>query len=137
MEYKVSCITVEQLLLGRYDCNDAGWNDAECSKFIESILLDLPLAQFVVAETFFDDIYTVVDGKKRLYALQKFTNGALHLEGLEILNEYETHGFNDLSATERNKFLHKLTHVVYIDSSTNEFVLAGLRKRLNYGSCIC
>lgn len=68
------------------------WTDSRRSKFIESLLLGLPIPQIVLAEKEFDDgsdRYIVIDGKQRLLALESFHSETdpLRLSQLTVLTE--------------------------------------------------
>lgn len=65
------------------------WKDDRQSKLIESLLLNIPIPQIVLAEDSKGNII-VVDGKQRLFAISKFfsKDDPLKLKGLEILKEY-------------------------------------------------
>lgn len=68
------------------------WTDSRRSKFIESLLLGLPIPQIVLAEKESDaddDRYIVIDGKQRLLALEAFhsTDRPLRLSGLTVLKD--------------------------------------------------
>src|SRR5688572_29177948 len=50
------------------------WNDERKSRFIESLLLNIPIPQLVLAELQGTrGKYVVIDGKQRLLALQRFS----------------------------------------------------------------
>lgn len=69
------------------------WTDARKSKFIESLILGLPIPQLVFAEHDTDDNdvaeYVVIDGKQRLLAIESFyhEDDPLRLTGLTVLNQ--------------------------------------------------
>jgi hypothetical protein len=75
------------ILNPRFQRRDA-WDDERKSRFIESIMLNLPIPQLVLAEVAGSKgKYIVIDGKQRLLALQKFsgqTQPALRLKGLTV-----------------------------------------------------
>ncbi|WP_285635936.1 DUF262 domain-containing protein [Lentzea sp. NBRC 102530] len=67
------------------------WTDIRKSKFIESLMLGLPIPQIVFAERDEDDEfnarYVVIDGKQRLLTLDAFysESSPLRLQGLTVL----------------------------------------------------
>ncbi|GLZ38370.1 DUF262 domain-containing protein [Actinokineospora sp. NBRC 105648] len=67
------------------------WTDSRKSKFIESLILGLPIPQITFAEHEIDDDgftrYIVIDGKQRLLALESFysEHSPLQLNGLTVL----------------------------------------------------
>jgi hypothetical protein len=68
------------------------WEDRRKSRFIESLILGLPIPQLVLAEIKgARGRYLVIDGKQRLLALMKFaasnTSEKLKLKGLDIRSD--------------------------------------------------
>lgn len=69
------------------------WTDSRKSKFIESLILGLPIPQIIFAEkdNAEDDAaaYVVIDGKQRLLAIEAFYDEArpLRLSGLTVLKQ--------------------------------------------------
>jgi hypothetical protein len=67
------------------------WTDSRKSKFIESLLIGLPIPQIVLAEkeTADGDQYIVIDGKQRLLALEAFHSDTkpLRLSQLSVLSD--------------------------------------------------
>src|SRR5262245_33528750 len=59
------------------------WDTARNSKFIESILLDIPIPTLFFAED--EGNKVVVDGQQRLMALKGFVENRYGLRGLEVL----------------------------------------------------
>ncbi|MHA6287353.1 GmrSD restriction endonuclease domain-containing protein [Maricaulis sp. CAU 1757] len=78
------------------------WDAAKMSKFIESIFLQLPVPQIVLAETR-PGRYSVIDGKQRLTALARFClsdmdSPSLKLKGCEYVSEVEGRSFQDIKS---------------------------------------
>jgi hypothetical protein len=87
---------LDQLRRGRFDLEPAFqrrdvWSDLRRSRFIESLLLGIPVPQVILAER--RDTrgkFIVLDGKQRLRSLQRFAGldgPALRLTGLEVLTD--------------------------------------------------
>jgi Protein of unknown function DUF262 len=61
------------------------WDKKKKSKFIESLIVGLPVPQLVLAERKGRrGEFIVIDGKQRLLTLQQFSTGALRLSGLDL-----------------------------------------------------
>lgn len=80
------------------------WNDKRKSKFIESVLLGLPIPQLVLAEQKgARGKYLVIDGKQRLLSLMRFagsaTDGKLKLSGLEVRSDLNGKTWDDLQSS--------------------------------------
>lgn len=85
---------ISQLSRDRFDLEPAFqrrdvWNDRRWSRFIESLLLGIPVPQVVLAERSENrGRFIVLDGKQRLRSLQRFAGldgSPLRLTGLEVL----------------------------------------------------
>lgn len=91
------------LLNPRFQRRDA-WDDERKSRFIESIMLNLPIPQLVLAEIAgTKGKYLVIDGKQRLLALQKFsgqTQPPLRLRGLTVRTDLNGRTWKSISEGE-------------------------------------
>lgn len=87
---------IDQLTRGRFDLEPAFqrrdvWSDIKRSRFIESLLLGIPVPQLILAER--KDArgqFIVLDGKQRLRSIQRFAGldgTPMRLKGLEVLKE--------------------------------------------------
>jgi hypothetical protein len=73
------------------------WKDAQRSRFIESILLNIPIPPLYVRQEK-DGKYIIVDGQQRTATLQTFViDGIFKLSGLKVLKELNGKVFNDLA----------------------------------------
>lgn len=77
------------------------WTDQRKSKFIESLMLGLPIPQLVFAEQEDEDgdtHYIVIDGKQRVLALEAFYSDTspLVLSGLTVLDELNSKSRADI-----------------------------------------
>ncbi len=62
------------------------WDDARASKLVESVVLEVPLPVFYLAESA-DGTREVIDGQQRLSALFRFLDNQLSLGGLKARPE--------------------------------------------------
>lgn len=82
------------------------WDNKRKSKFIESIILGLPIPQIILAERKDKKgTYIVIDGKQRLLSIRQFFSkpndnsfSRLKLKGLDSLNALNNKSFVDLQA---------------------------------------
>lgn len=98
---------VDQLARGRFDLEPAFqrrdvWSDVKRSRFVESLILGIPVPQVILAERQEQrGRFIVLDGKQRLRSLQRFAGldgPAMRLTGLEVLKELNGLTFKDLRA---------------------------------------
>lgn len=122
------------------------WSRSRKSRFIESLILGLPIPQIVLAER--NDRkgqYIVLDGKQRLLTLLQFTGGAqgknnaFTLASLEVRSDLNRRSFNDLRedlllADDLNAFLNQTIRSVVIRNWPNPDFLHLVFVRLNTGS---
>ncbi|MCW2948895.1 MAG: hypothetical protein JWR24_5612 [Actinoallomurus sp.] len=136
----------------RFQRRDA-WDRTRKSKFIESLILALPIPQLVLAE---DKkrrgSFIVLDGKQRLLALRQFAAGSsfgattddedftnLRLSGLDVRQDLRLttlEKLEDLSERidDLNSFLNQTIRTVVVRSWPNEEFLNLVFLRLNTGS---
>jgi hypothetical protein len=83
------------------------WDRKRKSRFIESVVLGLPIPQLVLAEAKHDrGAFLVIDGKQRLLSLQQFAglstdSPALVLTGLRFREEINGMTYNDFQSDGR------------------------------------
>ncbi|RDV16927.1 DUF262 domain-containing protein [Pontibacter diazotrophicus] len=71
------------------------WDPDKESDLIESFLLNIPVPPIYLAEDEYGT-YSVIDGKQRVTAINKFLNGNLKLQNLDKFKELEGFAFNNL-----------------------------------------
>lgn len=108
------------------------WSPQRKSKFIESILIGVPIPAF-----FFADVsgrLEIVDGSQRIRTLDEFISGKLKLKELESLTLLNGLKFTDLSPTRRRRFLNKGLRAISLSEATDIAARLDLFERLNTGS---
>jgi len=123
------------------------WRGPRKSKFIESLILGLPIPQVVLAESKTKKgSYIVIDGKQRLLSLRQFSAQVddpqypqLKLEGLQMRPDLNGKSLQDLEndtrfADEVRAFQNQTIRTVVIRGWPNENVLYLIFLRLNTGS---
>jgi Protein of unknown function DUF262 len=78
------------------------WDQKKKSKFIESLIVGLPIPQIVLAERKGRrGEFIVIDGKQRLLTLQQFSSGSLRLSGLDLRPDLNQFYIDSLSESDR------------------------------------
>ncbi len=77
------------------------WDEVKDSGLIESFLLNIPVPPIYLAEDEYG-IYSVIDGKQRVTAINKFLRGKLKLRSLEKFPELEGYSFAQLPTSLSN-----------------------------------
>jgi len=111
------------------------WPETRKSKFIESILIGLPIPFFFVADvTEKEARLEVVDGSQRLRALAAFQSGDLRLEGLEKLDLLNGFTFDDLSIARQRRFRGRSLRTIVLSEKADEEIRRDIFERINTGS---
>ncbi|NET27695.1 DUF262 domain-containing protein [Okeania sp. SIO1I7] len=116
------------------------WEEKRQSKFIESVLLGLPIPPIFVA-----DIYErendlgrleIVDGTQRIRALSIFSNNELTLEGLKKLEKLNNFTFADLPLARQRRFNRTTIRMIQLTEKADEEVRRDMFERINTGSIV-
>ncbi len=103
VETVISQLTRHNIQLPDFQRRDA-WTRMRKSRYIESLILGLPIPQIILAETKEQKgNYLVLDGKQRLLSILQFTgsdtgskNNNFELRGLEVLKDLNGMTLNDI-----------------------------------------
>lgn len=126
------------------------WDNKTMSKFIESLLLSIPIPTIFLSENN-DDSFEVIDGQQRLTTIFSFMKSKLNsdeikglpemlkklevltLSGLETLQQFNKKNYNDLVDIQR-KFNNVSLPIVIIKKDSTEDVKYDIFSRINSGS---
>ena len=78
------------------------WTRKQCSKLIESFLLNIPVPVIYLARTE-DDKYEVIDGLQRLTSVFNYFDNKFSLRGMDIMANLEGKRFKDLEAANQRR----------------------------------
>lgn len=133
-------------LFPKFQRRDA-WSNQAKSKFIESLILGLPVPQIILAEKPKQrGKYIVIDGKQRLLTIRRFFSSEkdddfspLKLTGLEILTHLNNKTYKDIKEKpdyfeELNSLENQSIRTVVLKNWPNEEFLFTVFLRLNTGS---
>lgn len=110
------------------------WNVRQQSKFIESLILGIPVPTVFLSEND-DSTYEVIDGQQRLTTLKRFWNNELELKGLETLTEHNGMRFESLNQTIKNILENTRTiSVVTIGKDSTPDIKFDIFQRINEGA---
>lgn len=136
MDFKRESKTIQEL----YDMYQSGklilqpffqrnlvWTDKAKSRFIESILLKLPIAEIYLHEDE-NKILSVIDGQQRLSTIFGFIDKKFELKELERLTDAEN---QDINFSYKNDLLSFDMHYVIISSSASKGDIIDMYSRIN------
>ncbi len=95
------------------------WDPKKRSRFIESVLLGVPLTPFLVSEDE-DGRLEIIDGSQRIRTLIEFFNNGFYLRSLEKLKEINSAKFKDLPKKSQNYFKNRDFKVIIADETDIE-----------------
>lgn len=110
------------------------WNKKQASKFIESLLLGIPVPTIFLSENG-DSTLEVIDGQQRLTSLSLFWNGRLSLSGLTTLAEYNGKKYDDLDSDVKRMLSNSRTmSVIILKKESSRDVKFDVFQRINEGA---
>jgi hypothetical protein len=115
------------------------WSSERQSKFIESVMLGLPVPYIFTAslpkgQEEDEGRAEVVDGSQRIRTLAAFTTNNLVLCGLEKCDRLNGFRFGDLDLSRQRKFNRQPVRVIELSDKADEQVRRDVFERINTGS---
>jgi hypothetical protein len=110
------------------------WEDTRKSKFIESILMGLPVPFLFFWESPATGKLEIVDGSQRLRTIEEFILGNLSLGELDELSLLAGFRFQDLPESRQRKIKNRSIRGIVLSEHTNEESRFDLFERINTGS---
>lgn len=110
------------------------WENPRKSKFIESILIGLPIPFVFFWMNDETGKLEIVDGSQRLRTLEEYLGGRLILDSLERLDLLNGTSFNDLPLSRRRKILNISIRGIILSENTDIEARVDLFERINTGS---
>jgi hypothetical protein len=110
------------------------WDEKKQSKFIESLLLGLPIPFLFTADN--KGRLEIVDGSQRIRTLEFFFDNKLVLEGLEKLDKLNGFRFKDLLLSRQRRFSRRTIRLIALTEKANREVRKDLFERINTTSTI-
>lgn len=107
------------------------WNNKKQSRFIESILLDLPIPYIFFADDNTDGKLEIVDGSQRIRTLVAFYENKLTLTDLEKLDKLNGFCFEDLIESRQRRFLRKTLRSIELTEKADFEVKKDIFRRIN------
>ncbi len=137
----VELLEDNQILIPKYQRLPNLWLETKKSRFIESLMLDLPIPLFYFDERD-DKKWYVVDGLQRMSTLEHFMIGKgdigknkdrLILQNLEFLTEYNGKSWDDLPKNIKRRINSNQVTITLIGKGTPDEVKYTIFSRINQG----
>ena len=106
------------------------WDDAVQSRFIESVLIGLPIP-FVFLWQDDDGRMEIVDGSQRMRTLCRFMDDELKLTKLELLPGANDFNYRDLSEARQRKFNARTLRGIVLENATTTATRTEMFARIN------
>lgn len=106
------------------------WNIEKQSRFIESVILGLPIPMMFLAEMS-DGNLEIVDGVQRISSLDAFLANDLRLEKLDRLNTLNGFTFTELPVPQQKKLRTRALRIVILEESTSFETRQDIFNRVN------
>ncbi len=106
------------------------WTDRNKCRFVESVILGLPIPMMFVADME-DGRLEIVDGAQRIQTLEQFVNGDLALKGLERLPAINGFSYAHLPVSQQRKFGTKALRLVVLEDLTTPELRQEIFDRVN------
>lgn len=110
------------------------WEPERKCRFIESLLMGLPIPFVFLWMNDETGQLEIVDGSQRLRTLEEYMNNRLQLEGLERLNLLNGTKFEDLTLARQRKLQNLSIRAVVLSDKTDLEARIDLFERINTGS---
>lgn len=130
-EFIVQKLTTDRYYVPEYQ-RELIWTAGKQSKFIESVLMGLPIP-FVFFWQDKDGRMEIVDGSQRLRTIRDFMASKFTLRDLEALPTVNGFRFSDLSKSRQLKFAETPIRVIILDNTTDAVTRTEMFARINTG----
>jgi len=130
-EFIVQKLTTDRYYVPDYQ-RELIWTAAKQSKFIESVLMGLPIP-FVFFWQDKDGRMEIVDGSQRLRTIRDFMADKFTLRDLEALPAVNNFRFSDLPKSRQLKFADSSIRVIILDNTTDAVTRTEMFARINTG----
>ncbi|RUP31945.1 MAG: DUF262 domain-containing protein [Mycolicibacterium sp.] len=109
------------------------WEDRRKSRFIESLIMGLPIP-FIFFWEMPDGKLEIVDGSQRLRTIEEFIYGRFQLGELDPLTHLSGFRFNDLPESRQRKIKNRSVRGIVLNEHADEAARLDMFERINTGS---
>ena len=138
-EYSVELLASKMangdFIIPQYQREDT-WEPERKSRFIESLLMGLPIPFLFFWESPGTGKLEIVDGSQRLRTIEQFLANTLVLGELEQLDQLEGLRFSDLPASRQRKIKNRSIRGIVLNEHADEQARFDIFERINTGSMV-
>ncbi|WP_296028671.1 DUF262 domain-containing protein [uncultured Treponema sp.] len=109
------------------------WDNYRQSRFIESLLIGLPIPYIFLAETK-EGRYEIVDGSQRIRTLAAFLQNELKINKLDVLTSLNGFLFKDMLSSRQRKLKNISLKMIVLSERTSDKTKNEIFERINRGS---
>jgi uncharacterized protein with ParB-like and HNH nuclease domain len=113
------------------------WDDLKASRFIESILLNIPVPVIYLAEEK-DGTFSVIDGQQRLTSLLRFikpdAGEIFRINGLKVRADINGFSFDELERSDKSAITKRPIRCIVVLNESDQALKFEVFERLNTGS---
>lgn len=131
VEFLAGKVREEEYYVPEYQ-RELTWSDDAQSRFIESLLMGLPIP-FLFLWQAEDGRLEIVDGSQRLRTIVRFMDDGFSLKNLKLLPQAEGFRFSNLDRSRRRKFSNQTLRGIVLDTSVSEVTRTEMFNRINTG----
>jgi uncharacterized protein DUF262 len=135
VELLASKMANEDFMIPKYQREDI-WEPDRKSRFIESLLMGLPIPFLFFWEKPETGQLEIVDGSQRLRTISQFLEGDLQLGELTQLSELEGLRFSDLPESRQRKIKNRSIRGIVLNEHADDEARFDMFERINTGSKI-
>ena len=125
----------EDFIIPQYQRND-NWEPERKSRFVESILMGLPIPFLFFWESPGTGKLEIVDGSQRLRTIQQFLDSDLVIGVLDQLDQLEGLRFCDLPESRQRKIKNRSIRGIVLNEHADEQARFDIFERINTGSMV-
>ena len=134
IEVLINKLQKEEIFIPDFQRNYV-WTKEQAARFIESILLNIPIPFLFCADCSTGDL-EIIDGAQRLTSLKKFYEGHIPLSNLEKIQSLSGETFQDLPDTYKKRFLNRTLRIIVLAESVDMTTRLDLFNRINTSSTL-
>lgn len=111
------------------------WDDAQASRLIESLMLNIPIPVVYFAETY-DAKWEIIDGHQRVRSIARFLSNEYALTSLPVLSHFNRMRFHQLPEREKRFLQRRTLRAVVLTTESHPNMKFEVFERLNTSAVV-